>query len=460
MADSSPDAQASHASHPAAAYPPRVTGVVFDNRTPYAALQFDTVDQHGAAFHVFVAKIGYALGACAADGTAPLTALEQPAPLNAADRHVGGDTSASVLEESDLAPFKPHCDVVVNATAYAPRGLPVREFPARLSVGKAIDKTLIITGPRRFERKPAATRALSVPVALGTLGLVRPDAWRLTDPEALTQLPLRYDYAAGGQCRISSDDAAAQRVPAANRLPSPGHGTATPGRWIAHEASQHNPLGLGFTRNWYLEALRCQHIPAPQIAYAARPPSVDRFRRCADGGPDPEPAGMGPVGRAWLPRRALIGKIEEKTHWDPDEVPRLPARFDYAYWNCAPADQQCPYPHSGEHVTLVNLCRPDSPTASIAENGDTVLRFCLPHQAMFLLAVNPEQQVLVLPLDIDTVTISPDACRVDLVWRACVSAGTGISESRLMHITEAAQMERLQLLVHRQAAPAAPTDRH
>lgn len=459
-----------------------VPNITFDNRSAYDALQFDIVDTHGAAFHIFVAKIGYQIGSCGADGLAPLLELEVPARLHAEDLHADGNPAASVLEEGDFAPFKPRCDLIVNAMAHAPRGIAVQAFPVRLRLDRPgqsartgiadvapadrealIDKTLIVNGERCFKRKAALTRWLQWPVVLLTLGLLRPTAWRLSRSQRLTKLPLRYEYAGGGECRIDSTDAAAKRVPARDRLQDIGGASNKSAPAVAHEASQRNPIGRGFARGWYLRATRRKVLAAPQISYAAMPISVSQFHRCAEGGALAEPAGLGPVGRAWLPRRALIGHIEDKSEWDPEDVPSLPVDFDYGYWNCAPTDQQCPYLHGAERVALSNLCGKDNPAARTDKHGNTVLSFELPRQAMFVLAVNNSNQLTVVPLVIDTVIISPETRRVDLVWRACIEAEPDLVASRLIHVSEQAQLERLALLVHHQwseqppASPGTPT---
>lgn len=428
---------------------PVVPGLVFDNRTPYAALQFDTLDQHGSAFHIFVAKIGYRLSAYGPDGLSILTILDEPAQLNTEDLHVDGDPAASMLEESDLAPFKPRCDVIVNAVAHAPGGIAVAQFSVGLRLDKQgagevlIKKDLVVCGKRRFKRKPKITRAAQWPLRILTLGLIHPNAWTLGRPGKLTTLPLRYEYANGGQCRIGQDEVGASRIPARNRLPASGNAAA-------HEACQGNPIGLGFTRNWYLKALRCKSVQAPQISDATQSISARQFQACANGDAELAPAGMGPVGRAWLPRRALIGHIEEKPDWGSDEVPALPEDFDYGYWNCAPADQQCPYLQGGERITLANLCDAGNPAARADQRGNTVLRFDLPSQAMFILAVNASNQLTVLPLVIDTVVISPETRRVDLVWRGCLAADPSLVEARLMHVAEHAQIDRLKQLIEHQ----------
>lgn len=442
-----------------------VPSLVFDNRTPFAATQFDILDQHDAAFHVVVAKIGYAIGTCNETGHATLTALDDPAQLNTEDMHEAGDATASVLEESDFAPYKPRCDVIVNAVAYAPASTLVRSLTARFVLtrsgtkstpGILIDKTLSICGPRWFARKLSIQRLLGAAVTMATLGLLRPSTWRLTKAQPLTNLPVRYEHALGGQCRIDSDKPAARKVPKKHRLPDGSE--CQPLDAIAHEACETNPHGKGFTRNWFLKAEKIKRIPAPQICIHGKASTVREFIGGALGEALRGPAGLGVIGRAWLPRRALIGKIEEKATWAPDEVPRLPVDFDYAYWNCAPADQQCDYLKGQEQFSLVNLCAPDSKSARTDEHGNTVMRLELPQQAMFVIAISHNSELTVLPLSLDTVVINPNSRRLDLVWRGHLNADGTYSAARLMHITGAEQIARMENLASGQALENSNTE--
>lgn len=435
-----------------------VPSLLFDNQTPFAAAQFDTVDQHGAAFHVFVAKIGYTLGPCDDKGRAALTVLDEPVQLNVEDLHEGGDPNASVLQESDFAPFKPRCDVIVNAVAYSPGNKPARTITARLTLvapdegrtkaGVLIDKPLIVCGPRWFIKKPAIQRIVELPLKIASLGLIRPNAWRLSKSTPITHQPVRYEHALGGQCRIDSDNPAVKRVPKKHLLE--GQASDDTVHAVAHEACQSNPAGKGFSRSWFLKASKSKRLPAPQISMAGKDCTPADFTKGAAGAEFMAPAGFGAIGRAWLPRRALIGKIDEKSTWAPDEIPRLPADFNYAYWNCAPADQQCDYLNGLEQFTLVNLCSPESKSARVDQHGNTVLRFALPQQAMVVLAATHKATASVLPLSLDTVVINPESGRVDLVWRGDLDADGTFTSSRLMHITQAAQIERMDELVHLQ----------
>jgi hypothetical protein len=281
-----------------------------------------------------------------------------------------------------------------------------------------------------------------------TLGVVKFNAWESSRAEPITQVPLRYEYAQGGQCRIEANDEAAKRVAREHWL-SPDEIAEHPDKDappIAHQACDTNPLGRGFARGWYLEATRSEILPAPRFEYPARPFTAELFRHTTEGGELPEPAGLGCIGRACLPRRKLIGKIEVKQQWREDEIPRLPKSFDFRYWNSAPLDQQCPHLEGAERFSLVNLCAPDAPYAGTDALGNTLLSFALPRQSLFVLAAEQGGGVSVHSLVIDTVIIDTDAGEVHLVWRICLAADGAIAQARLMHTDGEEQLQRIKAL--------------
>ena len=392
------------------------------------------VDQFSAAFHVVVARMGYTLGPCGADGVASLLPMARQSPLATQDRHLDGDTQAGTVQESDFAPYKPRCDVIVNGVAHAPRGQAMPQFLVNLKVRSEkktlIDKTLQVCGERAFRKKAVLTRLVQGCARIATAGLLRPNPWQLSAPEAFLQLPLRYAYAYGGQCRIEADDCNA----------------------AAHDSCQANPLGRGFARHWYLDAKQIDEVPAPRITPPSQPCTATQFWHGAGGKELPAPAGLAAVGRGWLPRRALAGSIVVKDKWDADEVPALPEDFDFAYWNSTPPDQQCPHLAGLEQFTLTNLCRHDHRSARIDPRGNTVLRFALPQQVLCLLLADKNDLLLVWRLAIFTVLIDPQASTVELVWRALVPADAGQVASRLLHLMEPAQIARIELLEQAQEA--------
>lgn len=73
-----------------------------------------------------------------------------------------------------------------------------------------LSKTLLVTGPREWRRRSALLRALTL--------FVLP-VWKLGTPQAITTLPLRYEYAYGGENKILETEPAAARVNKKYRLP-------------------------------------------------------------------------------------------------------------------------------------------------------------------------------------------------------------------------------------------------
>ncbi|GGC23013.1 DUF2169 family type VI secretion system accessory protein [Pseudoduganella buxea] len=447
---------------------PTIPALRFDNRTVFDALHFDTIDQHDIGFHVIVAKIGYRLGLCDERGQAQLQPLDTPAALYTEDRFHEDRVECSVRVESDLAPYKPRCDVIVLGDAHAPGGRPAKSFDVTVRVQMPDQPALLPEPPRplnpfqpisgtvrrQWQSKLAGaadTRTpgrllinksvrVTGPRELRRAGVLRP-GWQLTSPSPVVKIPLRYEYAQGGECMVDGGSVAASRVPEQWRLTPEqqsnyGHMPVAP---AAHGACEYNPTGRGFAPEWYLKATRTTRLPAPQLEYLDVPFSARMFARCSQGKSELVPAGLGFVGRAWLPRRKLVGTIDPSAAWYGDDVPRLPGDFDFAYWNGAPHDQQCDHPAGGEQVTLVNLSAPDAPFAR-----DGVVRFRLPHERLFALGVNATDAVAATPLSIDTIIIDTASARVEVTWRLCLIADGEFAEVRLLHASTPEQLQRLQ----------------
>ncbi len=477
-----------------------IAPLVFDNRTDFDALHFAAIDQYNQVFHVLVARTGYSLGACNALGEAQLVALDEPSQLNVEDLYYEDNLACSVREESDLAPYKPYCDVIVNGAGYAPQGKAVRDFKVRLHVQRPdkraalpvrpdqlnpfqsithaqsaqwkeqlasaentriagevlVDKTISVTGERELRKHVWPLPWFFTLLAWCTLGLIRLNPWRLTWAKEFTSMPLRYEFAQGGQCRVEQGTKAARRIVKKHRL-TPEQIAQHPDKDappIAHDACETNPVGRGFARQWYLKATRTRKLPAPRIEHPQTPFTARQFWRTARGGALLEPAGLGIIGRAHLPRRKLVGKIEEKKVWADNEFPRLPKEFSHRYWNCAPADQQCDHLVGQERVNLINLCAADAPFARADASGNSVLRFVLPLQSLYVLATTQTGKVSVSTMVIDTVVIDLDAAQVHLVWRICLPADGNLVEAQLHHATQQVQLERIALL---QTPPAKET---
>lgn len=362
----------------------------FTNYTPFPALAFQGIDQGEQKFHVLVLRqtLSFANG--------PLAYVDEQAPLCAEDEFFGEANTSSVRQESDLCHYKPKCDVLVNATAVAPGAQPVPRFAVRLKVSdpqgqRVLEKTLTVTGARAWEKSPTG--------------------WKLNAPEPLSSLPLRYEYAYGGQCRVNADDPHSAHVPKAFRL-TPEQQAQHPEQAnppLAHTVCESNLLGQGYSEPWYRDALKLTRIAAPQIE-ALDDPIREIDKPYA-------PQGLGVRHKGNPARRKLGGTIDaafiESDRW-------LPEDFDFAVWNAAPEDQQCDFLQGDETLELINLCPPNTPGALRDTAGNTILRLALPGDLPFVLVNYPDGRVGELSAHLDTLIIDTERKEVSCVWRATV----------------------------------------
>jgi hypothetical protein len=221
----------------------------------------------------------------------------QQEPLVFADTFSGAPGLSAPVYESDFAPRKPRCDVLLLGCAHAPNGRPATRLPVSLQVG-AFAKAFMVVGDRWWMRSLNSVQA--------------------TAPRPFLSLPIVYERAFGGK------DARTIK-------------TAAP------ETFRLNPVGRGFCRRPGAEVL--DGLPLPNTEEAGDP-----YKR-TDG--TYRPMAFGPVGRNWLPRSALAGTYD--ADWQENVFPALPEDFDEGYHQSAPADQQIPYPRGGEPVLFTHL---------------------------------------------------------------------------------------------------------
>ena len=428
----------------------------FVNLSGYPAMPFESADQHSNQFHVIATRQTFRMTAKG------LIRLNEQPPLREADSYFDDDPSLGVYQESDLAPFKPMCDVIVNAVAHAPRNAEDR-FKVRLKVSCSagiersketqktksnastdaiIDKTLVVTGERFFQLAPGLVRSFSMLSKVATLGILEGNDWRLTTAKSCGNVQLRYTVAFGGAARIEVDEAGGadmiRRKGQANCV-SPVDGDSQAEKpmagkraLLAYSASEFNPVGTGYTTTWYLKGTACRSIAAPRVEYPGAAITAKSFLDVLHGKTGPAPAGFAVVGRTWLPRRALAGVFAPKVDRVNDERPGLASDFDHRYWNAAPDDQQCPYLFGDEIITLENLCSREHPAAQPGTGPDTVLRFALPGQQPFLMLKDRQSRAAAKMCNLDTVYIDPEKGMVEFVWRAAIPMAMGLSEVVLM----------------------------
>ncbi len=373
------------------------------NHTPFPSMAFQATAGDGQSSHVVIVRATFDI-----QNDGKLAVSDEQVPIALTDEYFGEVNKSSVKQESDLVPYKPRCDVIVNATAYAPGGKPSPGFVAGIKITGpyttkdsapplVLENNLLVTGPRNWEK--------------GLMG-----GWALKAPtEPVTSLELRYEYAFGGECRIDHDDPDGKGIKSGSRLTPEqreSHPEGPADAPIAHTVFEDNPLGKGFAEAWYLKAKKIKTIPAPQIDDPKNP--VTSF------GNTYPPQGFGIIAKAWRQRLKLAGTYDN--NWIEERWPDLPDDFDMAYWNGANPDMQAPHLAGGEEITLTNL----TPAGT--------LTFSLPTDLQFVDVLFENGRNASVPAKLDTVIIEPDSMKVCIVWRAVIATPPEIAvvESRLV----------------------------
>jgi hypothetical protein len=223
--------------------------------------------------------------------------LPEQEKLVEADVFTGEPGFSAPLYESDYAPRKPKCDVLLNGSAYAPNGYPTDRVRVGLRVG-SMTKVFDVVGNRAWREVAATVSA--------------------TRPEPFTVMPISYDSAFGGVDN-------SHKNPAQHRTYLPNH------------------AGKGFFHNLDTHVYSGKPLPNTEEPHDPVTSPNGKYR----------PMAFGPVGRAWEPRPRFAGTYDQ--NWLDNAFPFLPADFDERYYQAAPADQQIESPRGGEQVTLYNL---------------------------------------------------------------------------------------------------------
>ncbi|MCU7921599.1 MAG: DUF2169 domain-containing protein [Candidatus Thiodiazotropha sp. (ex Dulcina madagascariensis)] len=263
------------------------------NATPMQAGYTIGMQPHGRELLVIVVKGTFLIPE---RGKQPVLA-ERQKQLVESDTFTGGPGYSAPLHEFDYAPFKRHCDVLLNGSAYAPNAKPTTRVEVTLRLGP-IFKSFTVTGDRYWEAGSLAIRP-------GYAGLFE-------------RMPVSYDHAFGGIDNFHKNE-------------------------TKHSVLMTNPIGKGFHLQLSRELVN--GAPMPNTEELKRPVTMPYTNY--------QPMALGPLGRGWDPRRKLAGTYDQD--WIDNTFPFLPADFNDAYYQAAPIDQQMPHPQGRERVFLQNL---------------------------------------------------------------------------------------------------------
>lgn len=322
------------------------------------------IDPTGQRYVVALVKATYTLSPAP---ERPVELAPEQLPILTTDVFEGEPGLSNPFFECDYALFRPRCDIVLKATAHAPKNTLVSELDAGFEFGDCV-KTVRVIGNRYWRA-----------YLLG---------FRPSDPEPFRSMPITYSRAFGGTW------------PPSDRDP----------KGTAYGA---NPIGSGYASERHVHALMKQRVPVPNLEQPGHP-ILHHFK-------DQRPWSFGPVGRSWDPRRGYAGTYDED--WHTNTFPLLPADFDSRFCQCAPEDQQVPYPQGGESVRLINL-HPERPD----------IRFKMPRLTMGISLGMRNGKVHVLQPVVDCVAIDADDGVFSVLWRARHPIERSLSEVELLSI--------------------------
>lgn len=428
-----------------------------DNQTPFPSLLYSAADAHKEEHDIIVMKVSYKIVRVSKDQWGLELITDGSVPLCLTDEYWGETGTSSVKTESDLAPCKPKCDVILNGSAYTPNSKAMSAIAVRIKLSypekndlpekpiepRPLNPKMPLTEAQKkqwesdqikyeLELKKAKDNKKYKVILEKTLSVLGESnfkqntllpGWKRTFLKPFTTLPIRWEYAFGGSHQLFKQ-------------------VDAKGQPEFDQMCFSNPLGRGWVENQYfkacekINAYRDKHtqienfkvIPAPRIEHhmqrqpkpafiaqsQAKDISVKKMQQLSNQYPY-EPAGFGFIGRSWTPRITLSGTYDEQ--WIEEQHPFPPHDLDYGYWNGAPKDQQIDFFYPNARLELWNLTPPE-----FSNNGYVQVDF-LGHRP-FILMFFEQGGVVPFPMITETVCIDTDQMIISLTHKAWIRSDT------------------------------------
>ncbi|MGP5505669.1 DUF2169 domain-containing protein [Psychrobacter celer] len=416
----------------------------FINTTNHPALAFEGIDQLGQSFHVVVMRQTYTW-----NEQGLLILAEEQDPLRLEDQLVDTkDLMSGVVEESDLAHYKPKCDVIIKGHAYAPKHkLNQDSFTASIKLqspdymvlGEPVAATKYAFVDQSTKKPPKDQYQAGQVLIDKTLTILSPryllndsitgnSHYKLHIEPMPSKVSMNPSSSFGGYSLIEDNHKALKYIDKNELIPedqrsaiklNPHHGV------IAYlQEDSFNPAGTGYCSPIYYKYVQPPRITLSQVHHPDLLISESLVNQVAKDKLDRDThnqlvAGFGVRAKSHPERAKLVGQVDEDFIESGDAYPK---GFDFAMWNSAYADQQTEFLTGNEWLTLTNLCKPDTTAATITRSGDTELKLYLPEVLAYMTVGSADPQLMVteLPMHLDTVIVSPDEQKVNLVWRSMI----------------------------------------
>lgn len=416
----------------------------FTNTTNYPALAFEGLDQLDQSFQVVVMRQTYTW-----NEQGLLILSDEQDPLRLEDQLVDTkDLMSGMVEESDLAHYKPKCDVIIKGYAYVPKHKQNQDsFTSSIKV--QTPDYVVLAEPvaatkyafvEQESKKATKDRYQAGQVLIDkTLTILSPGYllndsitgnahYKLHIEPMPSKVSLNPSSSFGGYSLIEDNHKALKYIDknelirednrSAIKL-NPHHGVTA---YLQEDS--YNPAGTGYCSPLYYKYVQPPRITLSQVHHPDLLISESLVNQVAKDKLDQSThnkivTGFGVRAKSHPERAKLVGQVDEDFIEGNDPYPK---GFDFAMWNSAYPDQQTPLLTGNEWLTLTNLCPFDTKAMTINKNGASQLKLYLPETIAYLAleSKNPQVMNTELPLRLDTVIVAPDNQKVNLVWRAII----------------------------------------
>jgi hypothetical protein len=317
----------------------------FINYTPFAGIAWETVNCHSQWFATAMARARFKLIEGDQEGGWHWRLDPEQGDLFAEDLFYDDDMDRSVRYESDYVSFKPAADLIINANTYAPDGEA---------------QTAWTCGVQVYSTDGRCTNRLGLKVQGGK---------KIIGREAVLQVPIRYEYSAGGILKVENRGKEDESL----------------------TLDRYNPVGCG--RYFYQGE-----------------PERDVQIRYQDKTPQQAPPGFGAIHRSWKSRLDLAGTYDQQ--WMDGQHPLPPHDFDFYHNQAAHPDLVVQgYFQTGMQIRLENLVK-----------GHPNSYFGIPdYRLMARIHTRHEKRMVRMLMDtllLDIDSENPQDFRVYASWRA------------------------------------------
>ncbi len=301
----------------------------FANYTPFPGESWSSFDDKGFLYQTTLIRVKYRF-LLQEDGTVKFQLDTEQGDLLVEDEYWGESSQSSIRYPCDYVTYKPKTDIIINARTFAPNSEPATEWLTGVSVREGaenlLDVKVHITGPRLWHK-------------------MRLVGWILEDTEAITELPLRYEYAYGGTRYGKSDEGSEPEVLCFCKA---------------------NPIGAGLL---YKKLAGDQAVP--QILHPDSQPHM--------GAPYDAliPIGFGAIDNHWQGRIEHAGTYDKK--WLQHSFPMPPGDFNFLYNQQAHPQLRLSHKITPQSVFTLQNMLPDHPLCSFRVPVCKLYRF-LPQQ--------------------------------------------------------------------------------